>query len=342
MPLSAITRSDGSDEKARFAVSLGVRRPTNTFDVARREGRQPRHKYLCNWCTVFGRSVRGAFSLVELLVVIAIIGALVGLLVPAVQSARESARKTHCQNNLHQIGQALVQYEAAQRWFPIGCLGCRFSPDPQQRKFISWNVATLPYLGQQSVWQQFDYRQPIGSTANRAAVSAVIDTFLCPSATRDFSTAPEYIPNGRWDPGEGMGLTDYGGIAGVEGPGRDAPVAEGEQSYRNAQSRGVMLSEIATRPVDITDGLSQTIVVAERVCPEVDESQWASGANCFAQHQAMPLNHTWKHGEIYSEHPGLAGVTFCDGHVKFLPESIDQSVLIAMLTRAGEESANAP
>ncbi|HEY2895214.1 MAG TPA: type II secretion system protein [Pirellulales bacterium] len=53
---------------------------------------------------------RKAFSLVELLVVMAIIGMLVGLLVPAVQASRESARTTNCASNLRQVGLAMTRY----------------------------------------------------------------------------------------------------------------------------------------------------------------------------------------------------------------------------------------
>jgi prepilin-type N-terminal cleavage/methylation domain-containing protein/prepilin-type processing-associated H-X9-DG protein len=48
-----------------------------------------------------------AFTLVELLVVIAIIVMLIALLVPAVMRARESARSASCANNLRQFGIAL-------------------------------------------------------------------------------------------------------------------------------------------------------------------------------------------------------------------------------------------
>jgi prepilin-type N-terminal cleavage/methylation domain-containing protein/prepilin-type processing-associated H-X9-DG protein len=53
---------------------------------------------------------RKAFTLVELLVVIAVVGILVALLLPAVQAARSAARAANCKSNMRQIGLAFLQY----------------------------------------------------------------------------------------------------------------------------------------------------------------------------------------------------------------------------------------
>jgi len=51
-----------------------------------------------------------AFSLVELLVVIAVLSALMAILLPALNAARERGRRTVCLANLHSIGQTIVLY----------------------------------------------------------------------------------------------------------------------------------------------------------------------------------------------------------------------------------------
>jgi prepilin-type N-terminal cleavage/methylation domain-containing protein/prepilin-type processing-associated H-X9-DG protein len=58
------------------------------------------------------RSSRRAFTLLELLVVVAVIGLLVALLLPAVHRAREKARDAQCRSNLRQICAATLAYAA--------------------------------------------------------------------------------------------------------------------------------------------------------------------------------------------------------------------------------------
>ena len=53
---------------------------------------------------------RPAFTLIEMLVVIAIVGVLAAILLPAVSRSKEYAKKTYCQNNLRQFGLAVRSY----------------------------------------------------------------------------------------------------------------------------------------------------------------------------------------------------------------------------------------
>ena len=97
---------------------------------------------------------KAAFTLIELLIVIAIIGILIGLLLPAVNSAREAARRLQCTNNLKQVGLALQAYHEARGSFPEG--GSLSSFGGGSKYGHSWWLHVLPHIEQSPLQDQFD------------------------------------------------------------------------------------------------------------------------------------------------------------------------------------------
>ncbi len=57
-----------------------------------------------------GRADRHAFSLIEMLVVMAVVSLLISILMPSLRSARAKARTTKCASQLDQIGNAFLTY----------------------------------------------------------------------------------------------------------------------------------------------------------------------------------------------------------------------------------------
>lgn len=256
-----------------------------------------------------GGAPNRAFTLVELLIVIAVIAMLAGLLLPAVQAAREAARKTSCGNNLRQVGLALHTYHDTHRSLPIGCFEYRGWRSPPTHRQFAWSAMILPQLEQAAVHDRIDFHVPYDHANNSDVAAARIPTYLCPSAPRG-------------DAG-GMGPTDYGGLYGerlVDRPSKD----------------GVLIYEQAIRFRDITDGLSATLAVAEDVGGP--NAHWIDGRNVFEQ--AFGVNDPDApsfDNEIRSVHPAGAMALFAGGRVQFLSESIDLRTLGAIITRANHD-----
>jgi prepilin-type N-terminal cleavage/methylation domain-containing protein/prepilin-type processing-associated H-X9-DG protein len=132
------------------------------------------------------RSARSAFTLVELLVVLAIIGILIALLLPAVQAAREAARQMQCKNNLKQLALGCLQHEQVTGRFPTGGWGACWTGDPDlgtgRQQPGGWICNILPYIEQQAL---HDLGAGLPPDAKKIAqtqrVSTPLDICNCPT-----------------------------------------------------------------------------------------------------------------------------------------------------------------
>ena len=122
-----------------------------------------------------------AFTLVELLTVIAIIGVLIATLLPAVQSAREAARRAQCQNHLRQTALGVELFHDAMQCYPPARLTAR--PKDEMRcgaTAATWMVRILPFIEEQNVFSQWDVYDAWYRHAESARNPSV-PVFACPS-----------------------------------------------------------------------------------------------------------------------------------------------------------------
>jgi len=191
-------------------------------------------------------SSRSAFTLVELLVVVAIIGVLVALLLPAVQAARESARRMACGNNMRQAGLGLQNFESTFKNFPSSMRPATANASGQ---FDGWSAQgqILPYLEQANLFEKIDFTKSY--TAQAWPISATrIPTYQCPSD-----------PNKKWRYNATTGQPEHFPL--------NYAVNLGTWFVFNPATReggdGAFRPYETLRPANISDGLSNTLGLAE-------------------------------------------------------------------------------
>jgi prepilin-type N-terminal cleavage/methylation domain-containing protein len=282
---------------------------------------------------------RAAFTLVELLVVIAIIGLLVALLLPAVQAAREAARRASCANNLKQIGLAIAQYQLTKTVYPPSNTDDVFglSHDLSQRNH-SWASVIMPYLEELALKDKINFKISSMHPANQPAAGTVVSIYRCPSYVGPALTEDSNYPPGKYAIGNyvSIGASDVDHVYAV-----------------SVKPEGVIFPISKIRPKDVTDGLSNTMFIAEsreeRLRVWIDGRTGAFTALAFGNGfptftQPVSLNYTPYYNGAEkcaygpsSMHPGGAQHLFGDGSVHFLLNSISKGTYVGLVTRAGRE-----
>ena len=306
-------------------------------------------------------SRQSTFTLVELLVVIAIIGVLLGILLPAVQSVRKTARRTHCSNNMKQIGLALLNYEAKFNRFPPALAQDTKYIDqyhqlqpPDTRLWFSWFVRILPEIEQNNIsdlveWDQFAWPNPhvADPPAEGYLNGRDVSLFQCPSDQNVLNKETwlfELQGGGFVD--MVAALTSYLGVTGTDQFAGD----------------GILYVNSRVRLAKITDGTSNTIMVGERPASyDRQAGWWFAGAgmppwfgspdvvmgtneviatDTGGDYQCRPDGprsyyqkgdftdesddyYWYKHGwHFWSGHPQGANFLFADGRVQFIPYTV--------------------
>ena len=297
-----------------------------------------------------GRSQhRTAFTLVEMLVVIAIIGVLIGLLLPAIQSAREAARRVSCASNGRQCGVAIESFHSAHNRFP------RISSDETLRgnttNYNSWIIAILPYFEETprfNLWQS-------GATTAASLDKGTIPGLECQSSRwRADSVGFSRMPISNWGAVTGGDVDGYGTfistgiIVGTRG---QAPITRDQ--IKDGLSNTALLGEMATHDKDTGKYLwhdtvrSPVLPDTRRLCLDSQpignhghgqglrpfNGAWvAVNMSWIPNSRACQYLNGWQSGGVWrnigvhvvsSWHPGGANVVMGDGSVKFVTDDVD-------------------
>jgi prepilin-type N-terminal cleavage/methylation domain-containing protein/prepilin-type processing-associated H-X9-DG protein len=300
-----------------------------------------------------------AFTVLELMVVIAIVGILIALLLPAIQFARESARRFKCANNLRQLSVAVHMYSDTHRVLPINVGPWSGQPGAQpQLSGKGWIVGVLPQLDEPALFDAFvtglngDFISGSGlkHPTCREAMKTRLPTLQCPSdeSVRHLSTQQF-----QWN-GIPVALTSYKGVIGDSKLGGWLCVHNGSvpDCHSAGGCNGLFFRTTYREPqrlADVRDGTSNTFMLGEDI-PEHNFHSVAFYSNGDYASCHAPLNYFpdpptptnwWNVMSFRSRHNGGANFAFSDGGIRFISESIGHEAYRALSTKANNEAVSA-
>jgi prepilin-type N-terminal cleavage/methylation domain-containing protein len=299
---------------------------------------------------------RRAFTLIELLAVVAVIAVLVGLLLPAVQNVRQSAARLQSQNNLKQIGLALHAHHDSLHRFPAGYqvdfAGQSGPAVVDAGPGWGWATHLLPYLEQDNLHRQLRLDRPSADPVNAGPVRSFLKVFVNPAA-------PNAGPTMTVKDGSGSKLAEFGIAHYVANNGQDESWAYDLRDLSGVPGTGPFYRNSRTTTAAVTDGLSNTVFVGEHtsvsdktwvgvvpgaeVCPndpgrypftECDaaatlvlcHSGPAAGEPGIVHPPSFPTCHVC---QMYAPWPG-GNVLLGDGSVRFVPTGVNANTWAAL------------
>ncbi len=194
---------------------------------------------------------RRGFTWIELVVVILVIIVLAALLLPSVRTASEAARRMQCSNNLKQIGLAINNYESFHKCLPSAMAGTDAGPTDLSGNANRLNglVALLPHLEHGRLWEQISAPLIVDGVEYPAMGPAPWVEDYPPWQTR----LPLLLCPSGPEPRANAAPTNYAFCIGDVSQAIHAPEAQ----------RGAFACRMTTKLSSFTDGISNTIAVAE-------------------------------------------------------------------------------
>lgn len=312
---------------------------------------------------------RQGITFTEVVVVISIVGILMALLIPAVMWARESSRRAECSSNLRQLALAVQSYETLHRKMP----------PLWQGKNWSVVVVLLPQLENEEMLRQVNLWTELGMNGGNLGKQS-LPVLHCPSDGESMAhidalgCATNYVANmgvknvqsgyngalrpphvSTWFPQFPVGQITAGAITdGLSGTALFAEVLAGRRESSDFR-RSSMMTERSFETAEYDDFCAACRNHEWRLNADgtLVQSGWR-GRIWTAGWPAGIYTHDMQPNEpsclglsigafsTASAHPGGIQVAFCDGHVQFISQSVNQRVWRAFGSRDGSEVLSVP